>query len=389
LLILVLARLVAAATQARPGLEDTSPMRVALAVFIVLHGLIHLLGPATAFGWADVGQLRAPIPPAAGLLWLAAAALLIAAATGLVLRAPWWWYPALPGVLLSQGLIVTAWGDAKFGTLANAIIAIPLLVAALDARPSSFRSRFEHDRNALLAGATLEPPLVTEADLAPLPPLMQAYLERMGVVGRARVRTLRVTFKAQMRSSATSPWMRATATQYECVDPPARLFYMNASRMGLPFDIFHRYVDGAATFQVRIAGLLSMVDKRGTGITHDETVTLMNDVLVMAPAAVLGLPFTFETLGERSLRATFRNAGFTVSAVLTFDDAGDLVGFVSTDRAHAREGGAATWSTPISGYREVDGIRIGTLGDANWIEPSGEWTYGRFEITSIAYNVTQ
>ena len=364
-------------------------MRIAFAVFILLHGLIHLLGPAKAFGWADVSQLSAPISLAAGLLWLAAAVLLVAAATGLLLRAPWWWYSALPGVLLSQGLIVTAWGDAKFGTLANVIIAIPLLVAALDARPSSFRSRFEHDRNALLAGATLAAALVTEADLAPLPPLMQAYLRRMGAVGRAHVRNLRVTFQAQMRSSATAPWMQATATQYEFFDRPARLFHMNASRAGMPLDVFHRYVDGAATFQVRIAGLIPMVDKRGAEITNDETVTLMNDVLVMAPAAVLDLPFTFETIGKRSLRATFHNAGFTVSAVLTFDDAGDLVGFASTDRAHGREGGAATWSTPISGYRQVDGIRIGALGDANWIEPSGEWTYGRFEITSIAYNVTQ
>jgi hypothetical protein len=364
-------------------------MRIALAVLIALHGLIHLLGPAKAFGWADVSQLRAPISPEAGLLWLAAAALLIAAATGLVLHASWWWYPALPGVVLSQGLIVTAWGDAKFGTFANVIIAIPLLVSALNVRPSSFRSRFEHDRNALLAGATLAAPRVMEADLASLPPLMQGYLRRMGVVGRARARNMRVTFKAQMRSSATAPWMQATATQYEFFDPPARLFHMNASRAGLPFDVFHRYVDGAATFQVRIAGLLPMVDKHGAAITNDETVTLMNDVLVMAPAAVLDLPFTFETLGERSLRATFHNAGFTVSAVLTFDGAGDLVGFVSSDRAHDREGGPATWYTPISGYREIDGIRIGSLGDANWIEPSGEWTYGRFEITSIAYNVTQ
>ncbi|HEY0423409.1 MAG TPA: DUF6544 family protein [Rhodopila sp.] len=364
-------------------------MRIALAVFILLHGLIDLLGPAKAFAWADVSQLRAPISPAAGLLWLAAAVLLIAAATGLLLRASWWWYSALPGVLLSQGLIMTAWGDAKFGTLANVIIAIPLLVAALDTRPSSFRSRFEHDRNALLAGVTPAAPLVTESDLAALPPLMQAYLRRMGAVGRAHVRNLRVTFQAQMRSSASAPWMQATATQYEFFDRPARLFHMNASRAGMPLDVFHRYVDGAATFQVRIAGLIPMVDKRGTGLTNDETVTLMNDVLVMAAAAVLDLPFAFETIGERSLRAIFHNAGFTVSAILTFDAAGDLVGFASTDRAHDREGGAATWSTPISGYRQVDGIRIGALGDANWIEPSGEWTYGRFEITSIAYNVTQ
>ncbi len=364
-------------------------MRIVFALFILLHGLIHLLGPAKAFAWVDVSQLRASISPAAGVVWLAAAALLIAAATGLFLGASWWWYPALPGVLLSQVVIVTAWGDAKFGTLANVIIAIPLLVVALDARASSFRSRFEHDRDALLTRTTPPAPLVIEADLAPLPPLMQAYLRQVGAVGRPRVHNLRVTFNAQMRSSATSPWMQATATQYEFFDPPARLFYMNASRAGLPLDIFHRYMSGAATFQVRIAGLISMVDKYGAGLTNDETVTLMNDVLVMAPAAVLDLPFTFETTGERSLRATFRNAQYTVSAVLTFDGAGDLVGFVSADRAHDREGGAAMWSTPISGYRKVDGIRIGSHGDANWIEPSGEWTYGRFEITSIAYNVTK
>jgi hypothetical protein len=132
-----------------------------------------------------------------------------------------------------------------------------------------------------------------------------------------------------------------------------------------------------------------MVDKAGPDITNDETVTLMNDVLVLAPAAALDLPFTYETTGERTLRATFRNASFTVAAALTFDAAGDLVGFVSADQAHGREGGAASWSTPISDYREVDGIRVGRRGDANWIEPSGEWTYGRFEMQAISYNVTQ
>jgi hypothetical protein len=364
-------------------------MRIALSVFTALHGLIHVLGPAKAFGWTEVSQIRVPVSPAAGLLWFLAAVLLIAGAMGLALGAQWWWYPTLPGVLLSQGLILTTWSDARVGTLANLIIALPLLVTALDARSSSFRSRFTHDRNALLARTPLPTPPVTEADLTPLPPLMQTYLRHMGVVGRPRVHNLRVTFNAQMRSSATSPWMKATATQYEFFAPPARLFHMNASRAGLPFDIFHRYVDGAATFQVRIAGLLSVVDKHGPGLTNDETVTLMNDVLVMAPAAVLDLPFAFETTGDRSLRATFRNAQYTVSAALTFDGAGDLVGFASADRAHDRDSGAATWSTPISEYRQVDGIRIGSHGDANWIEPSGEWTYGRFEITSLAYNVTK
>ena len=132
-----------------------------------------------------------------------------------------------------------------------------------------------------------------------------------------------------------------------------------------------------------------MVDQRGAVMTKAETVTLMNDIVVMAPAAVLDLPFTWESVSEHTVRATFSNAGFTVAATLTFNDVGDLVGFVSTDRWQL-DGTTVKnvpWSTPISTYAEVNGIRIGTRGDANWIAPSGEWTYGRFTIREIAYNV--
>jgi hypothetical protein len=273
--------------------------------------------------------------------------------------------------------------------LGSLVVAIRELLLIVDARPSSFRSRFAHDRDALLARPVPPAPPVTETDLASLPRLMQTYLRRVGAVGQPRVHNMRVHFNAQMRNSATSPWMQSTATQYEFFAPPARLFYMNAALFGVPLDIFHRYIDSTATFQVRIASLFSMVDKSGPILTRAETVTLMNDIVVMAPAAVLGLPFTWETIGDRSVQATFTNAGNTVSAVLTFDAAGDLVGFLSNDRTQEDANGSRNlpWSTPISGYREVDGIRIGALGNANWIETSGEWTYGKFEIRSIAYNV--
>jgi hypothetical protein len=272
---------------------------------------------------------------------------------------------------------------------AGLVFAVPMILSALDARPSSFRSRFAHDRDVLFAKPTPVTCVVTEADIAALPPLMQSYLRHGGAVGRARVHNMRVQFDAEMRSSAASPWMHATATQYEFFDPPARLFYMNARRSGIPLDIFHRYIDGKATFQVRIASALSIVDKSGPVLTRAETVTLMNDIVVMAPAAVLDLHFTWKTLGERTLLAVFTNAGNTVSATLTFDPEGDLIGFLSNDRTQEDATGSRNvpWSTPISDYREVDGIRVGSRGDANWVEASREWTYGKFVIRSIAYNV--
>src|SRR5688500_16377798 len=62
-------------------------MRIAFAVLIGLHGLIHLLGPTKAFGWAEVRRLRTPITPLGGALWLVAAVLLVGAAAGIALGA--------------------------------------------------------------------------------------------------------------------------------------------------------------------------------------------------------------------------------------------------------------------------------------------------------------
>lgn len=364
-------------------------MRFAFAGLVSLHGLLHLLGPPKAFGWASVPQLRTPISALNGVLWLCAAVLLVGAAIGVAQGARWWWWLALPGAAVSQWVITQAWDDAKFGSLINLLIAVPLLLLALDARPDSFRSRFARDRESLLRRPSRPAPLVTETEVATLPLLYQEYLRRVGAIGRPHVRNVRVEFVAQMRNSATAAWMPATATQYEFFDPPSRLFYMNATRTGIPIDVWHRYVDGAATFQVRAAGLLSLVDQHGPVLTRAETVTMMNDIVVLAPAAVLDLPFTWETTGANTLRATFTNAGKGVSAILTFDAAGDLVGFVSGDRWQAAPPSPLNvpWSTPISEYREISGIRVGTHGDANWIAPTGEWTYGRFDIRAIAYNV--
>ena len=81
--------------------------------------------------------------------------------------------------------------------------------------------------------------------------------------------------------------------------------------------------------------------------------------------------------------------GHRVSATLSFDPAGDLIGFVSDDRWQVAPPSPLNvpWSTPLSNYREVDGTRVATHGDANWLAPSGEWTYGRFDILALAYNV--
>ena len=72
-------------------------MRSAFAILIGIHGLIHLLGPTKAFGWAKVPQLGEAISPLGGAFWLVAAILLVGAPIAFALGAHGWWWLGLPG----------------------------------------------------------------------------------------------------------------------------------------------------------------------------------------------------------------------------------------------------------------------------------------------------
>ena len=157
-------------------------MTTAFAILLVLHGLIHLLGAAKAFGWAELQQLTQPVSPALGMLWLASAVLFAGTAASLFAWPRWWWIIGAGAIAASMLAIVPSWADAKVGAGANGIVAIGLVFGLVSQGPSSLRAEYETDVKRHVPDATAASP-VTEADLAHLPPPVQRYLR---VDGRRR-----------------------------------------------------------------------------------------------------------------------------------------------------------------------------------------------------------
>lgn len=235
--------------------------------------------------------------------------------------------------------------------------------------------------------------LVTDLDLEGLPTLLQAYLRRVGVVGRPRVRNFRTRFSGTMRRSQDAPWMGIQAEQHTFLGPePARLFLMKASMFGVPFEAFHRFVGPRATMQVRVASLFQVVDAQGPEMDQSETVTFFNDLCLLAPAALLEVDVQWETGPGRSLKGSFQHQGQRVTAILHFNEHGDLVEFVSGDRFQSADGKSyvrCPWATPVWEYGDFSGFRLMAKADAIWQEPTGAYTYARFRMDEHTYNVGQ
>jgi hypothetical protein len=187
--------------------------------------------------------------------------------------------------------------------------------------------------------------------------------------------------------------MPFTAEQLNTLDTPRRFFMMDARMKGLPVAVLHAFDERGATMKVKLLSALPMIDARGPELTRGETVTLFNDLCVLAPGALVSPAIRWAPVDDHTTRAQFTLGANTIAAELRFDDAGELVDFASDDRGAASSDGRTfttqRWTTPLRDYAQVGPARVATHGDVLWHPATGAYTYGEFHLTSLAYNVGQ
>lgn len=364
-------------------------MRWIVAAILTAHGLIHLMGFAKAFGYAELPQ---PISHVMGVAWFAAGLLVVASAVMIVSWPRSFWLVGAVALVVSQAVILSASSDARAGTVVNALFLLAVTQWWFCHGPRSFRAQFERDVVAGLA-RPLEAHVVTEVDLASLPEPVQRYLRATGVVGQPQLRNYRLRFRGRIRSGPDARWMPFEAEQQSFADQPTRLFLMHARMFAVPVEVFHRLASGEATMQVKIAGAIPMVDARGDVMDRSEAVTLFNDMCLLAPATLLEPAISWEPVDAQTVRARFTNGGQTISATLLFGDDGLLTNFISDDRSRSSPDGKSftrlRFSTPVRDYRDFGPVRLAAHGEARWTLPEGEFTYGEFDLQCVTYNVRQ
>ena len=151
--------------------------------------------------------------------------------------------------------------------------------------------------------------MLTERDLDALPAPVARYVRQSGAVGKPPVGSFRALIHGRIRAGADKPWMEFTGEQVNTYGPrPERFFKMDATMAHLPVDVLHVFAGDSATMRVKLCSLLPMVNASGPELTRAETVTLLNDLCVLAPAALANARITWTAVDDHRARATFTRA---------------------------------------------------------------------------------
>lgn len=350
-------------------------MRLVLILLMSLHGFIHLMGFVKAFNLSEIKALNLPISKPLGIVWGISFLLFAILILMYAMKNPYWWLIGFLAVFISQLLIIHFWQDAKFGTIANVII---LLAVIAGYGNWSFENSYKNEvQQGLKRTSVLEKQILKEKDIEHLPSPVQQYLRYVGVINQPKVNTAKIIFSGKMRSK-DQDWFDFTSEQYSFFDQPERLFFMKAKIKGLPTSGFHFYKNKKARMNIKLLSLFSIVNIEGKDLFKAETVTVFNDMCILAPASLIDPRIKWKSIDETSTQATFTNNGVSISATLYFNKQGQLINFISDDRFEINENKSYRFSTPISEYRKFGNYKLMSYGEAIWHYPEGEFVYGKF-----------
>lgn len=300
----------------------------------------------------------------------------------------WWWIIGAVAVILSQALIILYWRDAKFGTIANIILIVPIIIAFAGNLSTSYKNLFRAEAEKGLMRYSKQE-ILAEEDIKHLPLPIQKYIIYSGAIGKDKVQNFRAVFRGQIKPKPSANFLDFRSVQYNFFDEPTRVFYIESKLFGIPFDGLHLYAGSTATMQIKLGSLFQVVDAQGHEMNKSETVTMFNDMCVLAPATLIDKNIEWKTVNSLTVKARFINKGITITATLFFNEKGELINFSSNDRYESADGKVYKnykWTTPINKYRDFNERKLASFGELIWHKPEGEFCYGKFNLFAIEYN---
>ncbi len=259
------------------------------------------------------------------------------------------------------------------------LILIVAIIAAFFALPfSKTRTEFTKVTQGLISSAKPQSSVFTEEDIAGLPEPVQKYFRYCGYIGTPKMSSMKIDYPdVAFRMGKDKSALKIKYTQYNFVDEPVRIAYIDSSKYGIPFEGLDAFVNGKGEMKGVLAKLFTLFDQTGETMDRASLVTVLSESLLI-PNVALQEYIVWEDIDDLHAKATIFHYGISASGIFTFNINGEMLAFTTNDRSAVSTDGSnekVKWSVRLSDYVQSNGIRVPTDFKAIWNYNDGDLVY--------------
>ena len=184
-------------------------------------------------------------------------------------------------------------------------------------------------------------------------------------------------------------WAPFTADQQVTARPPGLVWDAHIEMVPLvPVRVRDSYVGGEGAMVATIAGVVPIVNQRGTPEMAAASLQRFLAEAVWYPTALLpGGGLSWSAIDDTSARVTLTDGATTAWLDVTFGERGEIT-TVSTMRYRALKGRSVLtrWVGRHADYKRIDGMMIPTSGEVEWVLATGPAPYWRGRLVAAQFD---
>ncbi len=273
---------------------------------------------------------------------------------------------------------------------ASSIAAAGLATAGVIHGHRRFRS-FVDGRIAALLSPPVPSVGLNELDerRSSLPAPVQRYLEFAIAADAPALSTVRLRHGGHFRTAPRQPWLLIRGDQHFTAARPG--FVWSARLKAGPFvwfDACDSLVDGRGNMLVKVQSAFTIADAHGPQIDQGASMRWMMETFWF-PYGIVSERIRWEPIDANTATMHLMDTELPVSARVDFNREGRILRLSGDRYRDTGRGGASLtpWAGRCSDYKQFGSFRVPGFVEAAWILPEGEFSYVRFQVTGIEYNL--
>jgi len=223
----------------------------------------------------------------------------------------------------------------------------------------------------------------TYSQLNELPEPVQRYFRYALTDGQSYTSYVRLRHGGSFKTAPGKKWVDIKGEQYFTAETPGFLWKGKTSL----FTARDMYIERKGRLAVSLFSLFKVVDEQGEHVDQAELLRWLGESVWFPTNLMPRENLQWTAIDSVKAKVTFDYNGISVYYIVHFNEQGQITK-LETER-YKENGRKEKWVGVVSDYKEIGGMRVPTFIEAKWELDKGTYSYARFYIQKIEYDIPE